>query len=52
MVEKDIKGKIGEKKLNKIKAGMKDYLETKKAAEQTQEVFEAIEILSVLGDFL
>ena len=51
-VEKELKGKIGEKKLNKIKAGMADYVNETKEKQQSQEVFEAIEILSTLGDFL
>ena len=52
MVEATIKEKIGEEKLKKIEAGLKDYIKVDVNANKSPEVYEAIEILSTLGDFV
>ena len=52
MVEATIKEKIGEEKLQKIEVGLKDYIKVDVNAKRSPEVYQAIEILSALGDFV
>ena len=52
MVEAEIKAQMGEEKLKKIEIGIKDYINTDRKGKTSQEIYEAIEILSSLGDFL
>ena len=52
MVEAELKGKLGPEKLQKVVSGLKDYIKRSyKKRKQTKEIFEAIEVLSSLGDF-
>ena len=43
---------MGEEKLKKIEIGIKDYINTDRKGKTSQEIYEAIEILSSLGDFM
>ena len=53
MVETTIREKIGDEKLKKIEIGLKDYIKVDaKSAQRSPEIYEAIEILSALGDFM
>ena len=52
MVEATIKEKIGDEKLKKIEVGLKDYIKVDVNHKRSPEVYEAIEILSALGDFV
>ena len=51
MVEGQIKEAMGEEKLNRIEMGIKDYIDGNSKTTQSVEVYEAIEVLSSLGDF-
>jgi len=51
LVEEEIKTQMGDEKFAKLEQGMPDYISTKREATQSQEVFEALDILSQLGDF-
>jgi len=52
-VEKILVGALGEEKLQKIQQGMPDYLKMQKETktEIKSDIYEAIEVLSALGDF-
>ena len=52
MVEAEIKAQMGEEKLKKIEVGIKDYINVDRKGKQSVEIYEAIEILCSLGDFL
>ena len=52
MVEAEIKAQMGEEKLKKIEVGIKDYINVDRKGKQSMEIYEAIEILCSLGDFL
>ena len=42
---------MGEEKLKRIELGIADYIKGKRKAKHSQEVLDAIEVLSSLGDF-
>ena len=51
MVESQIKEELGEEKLNRIEMGIKDFISGNSKVAKSAEVYEAIEVLSSLGDF-
>ena len=53
MVEGQIRTQMGEEKLLKLEMGMAQYIKAnEKSGNQSQDIFEALEILSQLGDFV
>merc|ERR1712084_192709 len=46
-----MKGEIGEEKMQKIELGLNEYIKRDRKEVRSQEVMEAIEVLSALGDF-
>lgn len=52
MIEGQIRSAMGQDKLLKLEKGMHEFLAQKREKSQSKEVFEALEILSSLGDFV
>ena len=52
LVEAQVREQLGDEKLNKIVAGLRDYIDSASAETKSIEVLEAIEVLSSLGDFM
>jgi len=51
LVEAKMTGEIGAEKMQKIELGLNEYIKRDRKGGQSQEVMEAIEVLSALGDF-
>ena len=51
MVEGQIKAQLGDEKMKKVELGLAKYVEETEKGTQTQEVYEALELLTSLADF-
>lgn len=51
MIEDQIKAKLGDEKMAKVEAGLAEFVSNNSADKTTKEVYDAIELLTSLGDF-